>query len=145
MPKLSKSKRNKLKAESERKAIAKTKMGELYASHKEYICYHYDIGIGSHIKYDIFGDIKQRRVLSLEESPFIKYFHNHPWRVVNPNIETTSSGEFICRKCGQKFTKEEYKRLWEFFENKVSDRYNLPDGFEPVKYYYSAPNEITEV
>lgn len=41
MPKQSKSKRKKLKAEAERKAASRAKRGKPYSRHKEYVCYHH--------------------------------------------------------------------------------------------------------
>lgn len=140
MPKLSKSKRNKLKAEAERKAPS-TK-SKTYSNHKERICYHYKIGYGLCAQYDIFGN--ENNIWNVKE------LKDPPWiitefvgsRVVNPYIEVIASGEYICKKCGHKFTKEEYETLHEFLENKKYAEYDLPNGFEPVHYCYVAPNKI---
>ena len=132
----------KLKDEKERKAAIK--MGEPYSQHKEHICYHYEIGCGLCTKYDPFGKTKIRKVQTLKDPPWLitEFVYN---RVVNPYISATSSGEYICQKCGHKFAEDEYQMLWSFLENNRYVEYDLPQGIKPVKYYYSAPNEIVEV
>ena len=117
MPKLSKSQRKKLKAQEERKS--NLKHGEPFSKHKEYICYHYDTG-------------------------FHLLFHSEYYSLI-----TEKDNEYVYSKCKCKFTKEQYELMNEYIKNKdrlsdcyYGDKNALPDGIQPTKYYYSAPNQM---
>ena len=123
MAKKSRRKRQLEKDTAERRKIALEKMDQGYSHPKIKVCYHC---------------IKPVPVLL--ESPIA---------ILRPQASSflvpVSDTECVCEKCKKRFPIEAYKTMkkWLAEYNPLLPTDDISNKIKPVKYYYSAPNEIT--